>query len=70
MIDVALFDWGGTLSLLNATTDLEDMWRAAARHLAPDRVDEVCQVLASVEARSWQQVTTDQTSTTLARLLA
>ena len=67
MIEAAIFDWGGTLSLLNATTDLQDMWRAAARHLAPDREDEVCAVLAAVEERSWQQVTTDQTSTTLAR---
>ncbi len=70
MIDAAIFDWGGTLSLLNATTDLEDMWRAAARHLAPDREDEVCEVLAAVEERSWGQVSGDQASTTLARLLA
>ena len=70
MIEAAIFDWGGTLSLLNATTDLEDMWRAAARHLAPDREDEVCAALSAVEERSWQQVVIDQTSTTLARLLA
>jgi putative hydrolase of the HAD superfamily len=70
VIEAAIFDWGGTLSLLNATTDLHDMWRAAARHLAPDRPDEVAAALSAVEARSWERVTTDQTSTTLARLLA
>jgi putative hydrolase of the HAD superfamily len=70
VIEAVIFDWGGTLTHLNSTTDLEDMWRAAARQLAPDRQDEVCGVLAAVEARSWQRVRTDQTSTTLARLLA
>jgi putative hydrolase of the HAD superfamily len=70
MIEAAIFDWGGTLTTLNASTDLEDMWRAAARHLDPGRQDEIAEVLTAVEARSWERVTTDRTSTTLARLLA
>jgi putative hydrolase of the HAD superfamily len=69
MLDAVIFDWGGTLSVL-ASIDLEDMWRAAARHLAPEREDEVLAVLESVEARSWERVKTDQVSTTVGRLLA
>ncbi len=69
MLDAVIFDWGGTLSVL-ASIDLEDMWRAAARHLAPEREDEVLAALESVEARSWERVRTHQVSTTVGRLLA
>ena len=69
VIEAVIFDWGGTLSVL-ASIDLEDMWRAAARHLAPEREDEVLAVLESVEARSWDRVRTDQMATTVGRLLS
>ena len=67
-IDAVIFDWGGTLSIY-ADIDMEDMWRLAARHLAPDREDEVCAALVALEARSWARVRTDQQSTRLPELL-
>jgi putative hydrolase of the HAD superfamily len=68
-VDAVVFDWGGTLSMWS---DLEmiDMWRAAARRLAPDREDEVVAQLVEVEAASWRWTVTTQRSTTLAELLA
>jgi putative hydrolase of the HAD superfamily len=68
-VRAVIFDWGGTLSEFVAI-DMEDMWRAAARHLAPDRSDELCARLVAVEQRSWDRIAVDQTSTTLAELLA
>lgn len=64
-----IFDWGGTLANY-AAVELEDMWRLAARHIAPDRADEVCAQLAAVEEAYWARTTTDQRSSTLAELLA
>src|SRR5947207_2237475 len=48
---------------------MQDMWRTAARHLAPDREAEVCAALVAIELRSWDRVKENQTSTTLAQLL-
>jgi putative hydrolase of the HAD superfamily len=67
-LEAVIFDWGGTLSVY-ADIDMEDMWRLAARHLAPDREDEVCAALVALEARSWARVKTDQQSTRLSELL-
>ena len=33
-IEAVIFDWGGTLADY-AQVELEDMWRLAARHIAP-----------------------------------
>ncbi len=68
-IEAVIFDWGGTLSLF-ADIDMADMWRMAARHLAPDREDELCQRLIEVEQRAWQRVSVDQRAFRLAELLA
>lgn len=68
-VDAVVFDWGGTLSV-HADVDMEDMWRLAAEHLAPDRPDEVCARLVAVEAASWARVTVDQRATALSSLLA
>ena len=68
-LEAVIFDWGGTLSIY-ADLDMEDMWRLAARHLAPEREDEVCAALVAIEARSWGRVKTDQQSTRLPELLA
>lgn len=68
-MDAVIFDWGGTLSVW-AEVDIEDMWRLAARHIAPDREDELLQKLIAVEARSWERTRTDRRSTRLADLLA
>ena len=68
MIDAVVFDWGGTLSAF-ADVDLGDMWRLAARHLDPDREDELCRRLAEVEAASFERSWTDQRSSTLSQIL-
>jgi putative hydrolase of the HAD superfamily len=68
-VDAVIFDWGGTLSVW-ADIDIDDMWRLAARHLAPDREEEMISALVAVEDRSWARVETDQHSTRLADLLA
>jgi len=68
-LEAVVFDWGGTLSEY-ADMDMEDMWRLAAHHLAPDRAEEVCARLVAVEVASWDRVLTDQRSTRLAELLA
>jgi HAD superfamily hydrolase (TIGR01509 family) len=62
-IEAVVFDWGGTLSV-HADVDMQDMWRLAAEHLAPDGADELCARLVAVEAASWRH------STTLSSLLA
>ena len=68
-VDAVIFDWGGTLSVY-AGMDMVDMWRLAARHLAPEREEEVCARLVAVEEASWARVAVDQRSTTLSSLLA
>jgi putative hydrolase of the HAD superfamily len=69
MIDAVVFDWGGTLSHF-AEVDMLDMWRLAARHLAPDREDELCARLVAVEEAYWATTATTQRSATLGQLLA
>lgn len=67
-IQAFIFDWGGTLSAF-ADIDMADMWRLAARHLDPDREDEVCRHLIEVEAASFDRARTDQRSSTLGDIL-
>ena len=64
-----IFDWGGTLSHF-VPVEFVDMWRMAARHLAPDREDELAEVLCDVERRFWDRTTTTQESGTMAQILA
>lgn len=68
-LEAVIFDWGGTLSVW-VDIDIEDMWRMAARHAAPEREEELVRELISVEARSWEHVYTDQRSTRLVDLLS
>lgn len=68
-IEAVIFDWGGTLATY-ADIEMLDMWRLAARHLAPDREEEVCDRLVAVEEASWARIAVDQRSTTLSSLLA
>lgn len=68
-LDAVIFDWGGTLSEF-VSLELLDVWRAAARHLAPDREEEVTAHLLAVEERFWARTTATQESGTLADLLA
>ena len=69
VVEAVVFDWGGTLSTY-AEVDMMDMWRLAARHLAPDREEEVCARLVAVEEASWARVAVDQRSSRLTSLLA
>ena len=68
-IDAVVFDWGGTLSLF-VEAELVDAWRLVARHLAPEREDEVTEILVAVEEEFWATTATHQRSGTLAQLLA
>ena len=68
-LDAVIFDWGGTLSEF-ASLELLDVWRAAARHLAPEREEEVTAHLLAVEERFWARTTATQESGTLSDLLA
>jgi putative hydrolase of the HAD superfamily len=68
-IEAVIFDWGGTLSVF-VEAELVDAWRLVARHLAPDREDEVTEMLVTVEAEFWATTATHQRSGTLAELLA
>jgi putative hydrolase of the HAD superfamily len=67
-VDAVIFDWGGTLSLF-VEAELVDAWRLVARHLAPEREDEVTEVLVAVEEEFWATTSTHQRSGTLAQLL-
>lgn len=68
-VEAVVFDWGGTLTPY-ANLDMADMWRMAARRLAPEREAEVCAQLVAVEEASWARVAVDQRSTRLGSLLA
>lgn len=68
-VEAVVFDWGGTLSVW-AEVDMEDMWRLAARHLAPEHEDELTAKLVHVEQASFDRIPVDQRSTTLSSLLA
>lgn len=68
-VEAVVFDWGGTLTP-HHTVDLLDLWRAAARVLAPDRVDEMAGALAAAEQRWWEHVGATGRSGTTSELLA
>ncbi len=52
-VEAVLFDWGGTLSV-HTPVDLLDMWRAAARVLAPDDPEPVAAALLAAEDDWWR----------------
>lgn len=68
-ISAVIFDWGGTLAEF-ATIELEDLWRLAARHLAPGREREIAARLAAIEESFWERSSRDHRAWTLAELLA
>jgi len=67
-IEAVIFDWGGTLADY-AVIEMEDMWRLAAHHLAPDDGDAMVAKLVAVEEACWERCATDQRAFTLADLL-
>src|ERR671933_2003860 len=64
-----VFDWGGTLSEF-VPAELVDAWRLAARHLAPEREDDLTARLVAVEEAFWATTASHQRSGTLADLLS
>ena len=52
-VDAVLFDWGGTLSVYRGV-DLLEMWREAAKVLAPDDPEPVAALLLAAEDHWWQ----------------
>ena len=68
-VQAVVFDWGGTLSVF-ADIDLSDMWRLAARHLAPHAEDELCAQLLEIEDASFARAHTDKRATELPEILA
>jgi putative hydrolase of the HAD superfamily len=68
-VEAVVFDWGGTLSVF-VEAELVDAWRLAARHLSPEREDELTERLMAVEAAFWATTASHQRSATLADLLA
>jgi putative hydrolase of the HAD superfamily len=70
-VEAVVFDWGGTLTAGSSVISLEliDVWRVAARHLAPDREVELTEALLEAERQFWARTTTTLESGTLADLL-
>ncbi len=68
-VKAVVFDWGGTLSVF-VEAELVDAWRLAARHLAPEREEELTERLVAVEADFWATTASHQRSATLGDLLA
>jgi putative hydrolase of the HAD superfamily len=68
-IEAVIFDWGGTLSEF-VPAEMVDAWRLVARHLAPEREDELTARLVAAEEAFWATTATHQRSSTLADLLA
>jgi HAD superfamily hydrolase (TIGR01509 family) len=53
-VDAVFFDWGGTLSQ-HVDVDLLEMWRAAARVLAPEDPEPVAAALLEAEHVWWRE---------------
>jgi putative hydrolase of the HAD superfamily len=68
-VDAVIFDWGGTLTPFH-NVDLLDLWRVAARVLAPDREDEVAAALAAAERDWWTRAVAENRSGTTAEVVA
>ncbi|MBA3655691.1 MAG: HAD family hydrolase [Actinobacteria bacterium] len=64
-----VFDWGGTLTDPLNFEELTDLWRLAARHIAPDREDELCARLEQIEGALWAGVAKDQKAFSLSDIL-
>jgi putative hydrolase of the HAD superfamily len=69
-LDGVVFDWGGTLTKPIEVIYELDTWSAAARHMDPERVEELTQRLASVEGQLWEMSRTSQKSAKLIGLLS
>lgn len=68
-VEGVIFDWGGTLSVW-AEVDLEDMWRAAARHIDPEKPEPLVRRLIEIESEMWRRVEATQDSTDLTEVFS
>jgi putative hydrolase of the HAD superfamily len=68
-VEAVIFDWGGTLTPFS-NVDLLDLWRVAARVLAPDREDEVAAALAAAEREWWTRAVAENQSGTTGEVVA
>ena len=68
-LDAVIFDWGGTLTPFH-DVDLLDLWRVAARVLAPERAEQVAAALAAAEREWWTRAVADNRSGTTAEVVA
>jgi putative hydrolase of the HAD superfamily len=69
-VDAVVFDWGGTLTPFH-TVDLLDLWREAARVMAPDdpeQIERVAAALAAAERDWWLSVGSTGRSGTTAQV--
>jgi putative hydrolase of the HAD superfamily len=69
VVSAVVFDWGGTVTTY-VHVDPVLAWTSAARCLAPQEPDRLCDTLTRAEAALWSAVVTDPRSGTLAALLA
>ena len=70
-VEAVIFDWGGTLTPFH-TVDLLDLWREAARVMAPDdphEVERLAGALAAAESDWWTSVGATGRSGTTAEVL-
>ncbi len=67
-IRAVIFDWGGTLTV-HEPVELLDLWRTAARILAPGDEEPLVAALVAVEARSWARTGTSMRSSRLMDLV-
>lgn len=67
-VRAVLFDWGGTLTPFH-DVDLLDLWRAAARVLAPDGAERLAETLLKVENEAWAETRSTCQSTTTSEIL-
>jgi len=70
-VDAVIFDWGGTLSHW-ALVEFHEVWRLAARHLAPHMAqseDDLAAHLAQVELDAWAQMDQDHRAFTFRQLV-
>ncbi len=68
-VTAVVFDWGGTLTDPLNFDELTDLWRLAARHISPEREDEVCARLEQIEEAFWSRVAVDQQAFSLSQIL-
>ena len=55
-VDTVIFDWGGTLSHWVPQERVPEFWKASARSVDPDRVDDLAAHLLTAEEAVWAQV--------------